>query len=222
MQGSLILKCMTGEQTVPTKTTTSDAVKRRRRGTELEHALLAAAWEELAAVGFAKLTMESVADRAQTGVAVLYRRWTNKNDLVLAAIRHYGDTHPVLIPDTGNLREDMLALLGNINTGRIELATIVGATFAGLHDSAGLTPEDVRRSVRGDGPWRSDEVFRRAHDRGEIDLARIPPDVLDLPFQLVRHDVLMTLQPISPERIRSIVDDIFWPLVTGLNAPARA
>jgi AcrR family transcriptional regulator len=188
-------------------------VKRRRRGAELEHALLTAAWEELAEAGFAKLTMESVADRAQTGVAVLYRRWPNKNDLVLAAIRHYGDTHPIAIPDTGNLREDMLALLGNLNAARTELATLVGATFAGLHDSAGLTPEEVRMVIRGDGPSRSDAVFRRAHDRGEIDLARIPRDVLDLPFQLVRHDILMTLRPVSPERIRSIVEDIFWPLV---------
>jgi AcrR family transcriptional regulator len=188
-------------------------VKRRRRGAELEHALLTAAWQEVAAVGFAKLTMESVADRAQTGVAVLYRRWTNKDDLVLAAIRHYGDTHPVVIPDTGNLREDMLALLENFNAGRKELATLLGATFAGLHDSAGLTPEEARLLIRGDGPSRSDVMFRRAHDRGEIDLARIPKDVLDLPFQLVRHDILMTLRPVSPERIRSIVEDIFWPLV---------
>jgi AcrR family transcriptional regulator len=192
-------------------------VKRRRRGAELEHALLTAAWEELAEAGFAKLTMESVAYRAKTGIAVLYRRWADKNDLVLAAIRHYGDTHPLQIPDTGNLRADMLALLGELNAGRGELATLVGATFAGLHDSAGLTPEKARRIVLGDGPPRSHEVFRRAHDRGEIDLARIPADVLDLPFQLVRHDILMTLRPVSPERIRSIVDDIFWPLVTALN-----
>jgi AcrR family transcriptional regulator len=211
---------VTSEQTVPT-TTAPDVVKRRRRGAELEHALLTSVWEELAEAGFAKLTMESVADRAQTGVAVLYRRWTNKNDLVIAAIRHYGDTHPVVFPDTGNLRDDMLALLGNLNAGREELATLVGATFAGLHDSAGLTPQDVRLTVLGDGPRQSDDVFRRAHDRGEIDLTRIPQDVLDLPFQLVRHDILMTQQPISPERIRSIVDDIFLPLVTGPNAPTR-
>jgi AcrR family transcriptional regulator len=165
--------------------------------------------------------MESVADRAKTGVAVLYRRWPNKNDLVLAAIRHYGDTHPVAVPDTGNLRDDMLALLENFNAGRTELATLVGATFAGLHDSAGLTPDDVRRIVRGDSPPLSDEVFRRAHDRGEIDLSRIPQDLLELPFQLVRHDVLMTLGPVSPDRIRSIVDDIFRPLVAGPDTPER-
>jgi AcrR family transcriptional regulator len=220
MQTSLILDRVTSEQTVPAPTT-SDAVKRRRRGAELEHALLTAAWDELNEAGFAKLTMESVAERAKTGVAVLYRRWTNKNDLVLAAIRHYGDTHPVVIPDTGNLRDDMLALLGNINAGRIELATLVGATFAGLHDEAGFTPAEILRRLRGDdGPFHSDVMFRRADARGEIDLARIRPDVLELPLQLMRHDVLMTMRPVSPERIRSIVDDIFWPLVSRPGAPA--
>ncbi|MDR7273587.1 TetR/AcrR family transcriptional regulator [Catenuloplanes atrovinosus] len=195
-------------------------VKRRRRGADLERALLTAAWDELTEAGFAKLTMESVADRAKTGVAVLYRRWTDKSDLVLAAIRHYRDLNPVVIPDTGDLREDMLALLGDINTRREDIATLVGATFAGLHDSAGLTPEDIVLSVLGDGPRRTDAVFHRAHERGEIDLTQIPEDVLALPFQLLRHDILMTLQPASSERIQSIVDDIFRPLVMRYNTAA--
>jgi AcrR family transcriptional regulator len=84
--------------------------RQRRRGEELEAALLAAAWDELVEVGFHRLTMESVAARARTGVGVLYRRWPRKDDLVLAAIAEYGRTHPVEIPDTGSLRGDMLAL----------------------------------------------------------------------------------------------------------------
>ena len=53
--------------------------RQRRRGEELEAALLEAAWAELVEVGFARLTMESVAARAKTGVAVLYRRWPRKD-----------------------------------------------------------------------------------------------------------------------------------------------
>ena len=96
----------------------SDQVRHRRRGEELENALLDAAWEELATAGFASLTMESVAARAKTGVAVLYRRWPNKGDLVLAAIEHYRRTHAVETPDTGTLRGDLLALLGGFSDGR--------------------------------------------------------------------------------------------------------
>ena len=86
------------------RTEPAQRTRQRRRGEELEAALLEAAWQELVEVGFARLTMESVAVRAKTGVAVLYRRWPNKDDLVLAAIGHYGTTHPVEVPDTGSLR----------------------------------------------------------------------------------------------------------------------
>lgn len=75
----------------------------------------------------------------KTGVAVLYRRWPNKDDLVIAAIRHYGKTRPVEIPDTGSLRGDMLALLGGINDARNSFTAVISAAFAGLLSSTGLT-----------------------------------------------------------------------------------
>src|ERR1700722_20923204 len=68
-------------------------VATRRRGATLEHALLDAAWEELQESGYAKLTMERVAERAGTSRAVIYRRWRNRSELVIAALRHH---QPVL------------------------------------------------------------------------------------------------------------------------------
>ncbi|WP_034091585.1 TetR/AcrR family transcriptional regulator [Streptacidiphilus albus] len=189
--------------------------RQRRRGEELEAALLDAAWQDLVEVGFARLTMESVAARARTGVAVLYRRWPNKDDLVLAAIRHYGTTHPVDIPDTGDLRDDLIALLNNTSGLRVGFATIVSATFSGLLASTGLTPAEVREKIMADRPLSSDQIFVRAHQRGEIDLDRIPPAVLAMPFDLMRHEMLMTYKPIPPERVLAIVDDLFMPLVAA-------
>jgi AcrR family transcriptional regulator len=193
-----------------------DRPRQRRRGEELEAALLEAAWDELVAVGFAKLTMESVAARARTGVAVLYRRWPRKDDLVVAAMGHYGATRPVDIPDTGSLRGDMLAFLANISDGRVGFTAIVSSVFAGLLADSGLTPAEVRNQILADRPLWSDEIFRRAHERGEIDLDRLSPAVLTMPFDLVRHDILMTMKPLPRERITSIVDDLFLPLTTGM------
>src|ERR1700749_3812536 len=118
----------------------SDEVRHRRRGQEPENALLDAAWDELADVGFGSLTMESVAARAKTGVAVLYRRWPNKSDLVLAAIEHYRRTHAVEVPDTGPLRGDMLALLSGFSDGRSSFTTVMTAAFAGLMRDSDMTP----------------------------------------------------------------------------------
>ena len=78
--------------------------------------------------------MESVAARAKTGVAVLYRRWPRKDDLVIAAIAYYGRTHPVEIPDTGSLRGDMLALLGSVNDAAV---LVHRRRHRGLHRTAG-------------------------------------------------------------------------------------
>jgi AcrR family transcriptional regulator len=199
--------------------------RQRRRGEELEAALLEAAWDELVETGFARLTMESVAARARTGVAVLYRRWPRKDDLVLAAIQHYGTTHPVEIPDTGSLRGDMIALLSGVSSGRVPFVTVVSAAFSGLLASSGLTPAEVREKLIGGRPPWSSDVYRRAHERGEIDLDRIPRVVLTMPFDLMRHDLLMTYKPIPDERILEIVDDLFLPLVaanqTGRPRPQR-
>jgi AcrR family transcriptional regulator len=199
----------------------AQGTRHRRRGEELEADLLEAAWQELVEVGFARLTMESVAARAKTGVAVLYRRWPNKDELVIAAIRHHGTKYPVEIPDTGSLRGDMIELLNNSSTMRVSFATIVGAAFSGLMASTGLTPAEVREKVMPDRPLRTEQVFARAHERGEIDLDGIPPAVLAMPYDLMRHDMLMTYQPIPPERVLEIVDELFMPLVT-LSRPKQA
>ena len=134
---------------------------------------------------------------------------------MLAAIQHFGETHPVEIPDTGSLRGDMIALLRGASNGRVPFVTVVSAAFSGLLASSGLTPAQVREKLLGDRQPRSADLYRRAHERGEIDLDRVPPVVLTMPFDLMRHDMLMTFQPISDERILQIVDDLFLPLVSA-------
>ena len=194
--------------------------RQRRRGQELEAALLEAAWEELVSAGFTRLTMESVAARARTGVAVLYRRWPRKDDLVLDAIQHYGVTHPVDLPDTGSLRGDMIGLLGGFSSGRVAFVTVVSAAFSGLLASTGLTPAQVREKLISDRPLWSSEIFRRAHERGEIDLDQTPRAILAMPFDLMRHDLLMTLQPLPEERVLEIVDELFIPLIEAARRSA--
>jgi AcrR family transcriptional regulator len=177
--------------------------------------LLDAAWDELVEAGFARLTMESVASRAGTGIAVLYRRWANKDELVLATLEHYRASNPVDLPDTGTLRGDLLAALTGMGRARAAfLAVAAAAAFSGLVVGTGLTPAQVRDRIIGDQRLsRVRTVYQRAHDRGEIDLDLIPAAVLALPFDLVRHDLFMDLRPLRPARIRSIVDELFLPLV---------
>jgi AcrR family transcriptional regulator len=187
----------------------------RRRGAQLQAALLQAGWDEITAVGYANFTMESVADRARTGVAVLYRRWANKDELALAVFKHYRDTHPVTAPNTGSLREDLLELLKGMGQQPASFFNVAfGAAFSGLLASADLTIDQFREKILNQN--RTDQlngVYQRAHERGEIDLSRVPKMVLRLPTDLIRHDMLMYQAPISKERITFVIDDVVLPLL---------
>lgn len=202
------------------KNATPEQEPRRRHGEGLESALLGAAWEELVEVGYARLTMRSVAARARTSEPVLYRRWSNKDELVLAAMEHRRATHPVAAPDTGALRSDLLAQLKTSSDALAGFFAIAAAAaFSGLLTDSGLTPAQARQKLLAAQRLpRVRALYQRAHDRGELDLERIPAAVLELPFDLLRHDLLMQLEPLSPARIQSIVDELFLPLVQHSRA----
>lgn len=187
----------------------------RRHGAELAAAILDAGWDELVEIGYARLTMGSVAARAHTSEPVLYRRWANKDQLVLAVFDRYRATHPVPAPDTGDLRDDLLQHLTALSDSFAGFFAIaMAASFSGLLAATGLSPAQMREDVLGDELRpQARAVYRQAATRGELAPETVPPAVLALPFDLVRHDLLMGLKPLDPERIRSIVDEIFLPLL---------
>lgn len=196
-------------------TQASEPVRRRRHGEQLESAILGAGWDELVEVGYARLTMGSIAARAHTSEAVLYRRWPNKDQLVLAVLDRYRRTNPVVVPDTGSLRGDLMAQLTNMSESLAGFFAIAAAAaFSGLLADTGMNPMQIREQAVGDQqlPGRR-VIYERAGGRGELDLDRIPVAVLAMPFDLVRHDMFMDLEPLKPARIRSIVDELFLPLL---------
>ncbi|WP_213453035.1 TetR/AcrR family transcriptional regulator [Rhizomonospora bruguierae] len=193
----------------------------RRRGQELEDALLEAAYAELTEGGLAAFTLDRVATRAQTSRPVLYRRWPNREELVIAAIRHHDDRNRPPIPDTGSLRGDLIALLKGANRHRMQLITPVLAQLSGYFLETGRTPAELRRELIGERVTSDLTIIRRAIDRGEIDPARITPRVAALPFDLFRHELLMTQAAVPDEVIEEIVDHIALPIMTGTIPPPR-
>jgi len=70
------------------RTPGDDNKQTRRRGAELESAILDAAWEQLIAEGYEHFTVDTVAARARTSKPVLYRRWKTREDMLRATVRH--------------------------------------------------------------------------------------------------------------------------------------
>ena len=76
-------------------------------------------------------------------------------------------------------------------------------------------PADLRAEITNARTIRA--VIQRGIDRGEVDPDRLTPRIVALATDLARHEMLMTLKPLPDEVIREIVDDIFLPLVRGMQ-----
>ena len=188
-------------------------VPRRRRGAALENALLDAAWDELADKGYTAFTIESVAERASTSRAVIYRRWPTKPDLVRAAVGRAGQKERVEIPDTGSLRDDVVELLRRANRSRASLGIMMVLQLSGYYAETGTGLSDLRSIFLASGGKAVDTLLARAVQRGEVDPAKLTPRVVSVPFDLYRQELLMTLKPVPDEVAESIVDEVFMPLV---------
>jgi AcrR family transcriptional regulator len=188
--------------------------KTRRRGAALEDAILDAAWEQLVAEGYEGFTIDAVTIRAGTSKPVLYRRWDSRDDLLHAAVRHRGAQQLVQVPDTGSLRGDILALLALANRSGNGLVALLSANLADYFSDGGHSPAELRRTYLADRISGMQQIMDRAVARGEADPGKLTPRIIDLPFDLFRHEYLMTLRPVPDEVLREIVDDIFLPLVT--------
>jgi AcrR family transcriptional regulator len=185
----------------------------RRRGAALEKALLDAAWEELTDNGYARFTMDAVVKRAGTSPPVLYRRWSNRDELVRAVIAHVLQESLLGIPDTGSLRQDVLTLMREINATRVRLVIVMSAHLAGYYQETGTSPGDVIDPPVAGRRKAVDVLFDRAVDRGEVTPERLTERSKSLPFDLLRQEILTTFAPASDHVLEEIVDTIFLPLV---------
>jgi AcrR family transcriptional regulator len=82
----------------------------RPRSQEREREILRAAIDALIEDGYDAMSVEGVAARAGAGKATLYRRWSNKAELVADAIREHVSLE-IPLADTGDVRADMRAFL---------------------------------------------------------------------------------------------------------------
>jgi AcrR family transcriptional regulator len=198
----------------------TEQARTRRRGGVLLQAIYRAALDELAASGYAGLTMDGVARRARTGKAALYRRWPSKRELVLDALLR-------MLPDP---RET--AASGSVRDELVSALTIMSGVLAGraAFPSLDVILEVVRvpelRDLFADRVIRPrlrmvEDLMRRAADRGEIDGACVNELVARAGPALVTETFLLTGAPPPAAEIARIVDTIVLPLLRPAEVPSR-
>lgn len=104
----------------------------------MTEAITRAALAELVDCGFARVSLEAVARRAQVGKSAIYRRWPSKTAMVVDVLVGLsvpeGDP-----PDTGGLRGDVRALLEA--SRRWLLDPSIRAVLPNLHAESGRNRE---------------------------------------------------------------------------------
>jgi AcrR family transcriptional regulator len=178
---------------------------------------------ELRARGYADVTMEGVAERAQTGKAALYRRWPTKQELILDVLRT-GAPDPSELTEGHDVRTALLSVLTAVNQ---VLAGDGGSpgidVLAGLYRSPELREAFIDQLVN---PRLAalERILRQAVDRGEIAPAGDLRLIARTGGALVLQGHFLGGAPLAEHQLTSIIDQIILPLLRpnqgGMTTPA--
>jgi len=110
----------------------------RPRDAELEDRILAETLRQLAAEGYARMSLESVAAAAGVGKPTIYRRWSGKADLATAALRTLQLAEPPV--DRSSTVAELKGILANFRASllRPNGIALVGTVLAEEQHTPGL------------------------------------------------------------------------------------
>ncbi|MFE7433895.1 TetR/AcrR family transcriptional regulator [Streptomyces tendae] len=147
---------------------------------DVTEAIRAAVFEELAAVGYARMSIEGIARRAGVGKTAVYRRWRSKLHLVLDVVSALA-VQGLPAPDTGSLEGD-LRLLYEV-TSRALRHPVASQIIPDLQAEAARNPdiaEALQKTLREGQDGVASRILAAAAERGELDPALDTDLALDL------------------------------------------
>lgn len=203
----------------PLETSGEDSGRQRKRGVELERAIKDATIAELACGGYGSVTIESVAARAQTGKASIYRRWPTKQELVLDSLADLM-SGPLLgavdmqLDNKITTRDALLTLARRITKlmtglGGDAMRSIMGES---LRDAAFCSTFecdffDPRKQVLL-------SLLERGVRRGEVRPEAVTVLVPEMLAGTLIHRVVVRRRPISDAELVELIDGFVMPAIS--------
>ncbi|UXY27917.1 TetR/AcrR family transcriptional regulator [Streptomyces sp. HUAS TT20] len=135
---------------------------------DVTEAIRAAVFEELASVGYARMSIEGIARRAGVGKTAVYRRWKSKLHLVLDVVSALA-VLGLPVPDTGSLEGD-LRLLYEV-TSRALRHPVASQIIPDLQAEAARNPEiaeAMQKALRDGQEGVASKIIAAAEQRGEL------------------------------------------------------
>jgi AcrR family transcriptional regulator len=176
-------------------------------------AILDAALELLMEVGYDRMSMDALAERARAGKATIYRHWAGKAEVVVEAVRCRKCDDFGAPEDTGSLRGDLLAMFEHSRESFSEedAALVIGMVSAMHHDQelAALMRNQLSEMKQG----VYEEIVARAVRRGELVAASGAAVANEVSSALFFNRVAMGGGAIDSEFVLHMVDDVILPLL---------
>lgn len=171
------------------------------RGPKVRNAVLAATLTELTETGYTALTVENVARRAGVHKTTVYRRWKDREALVVDTLTEH-IAADIAIPDTGSIDTDLPLLAAELQDW---LTGPVGrAVMAAMLSDAIRVPEiaQARERIFADRLRRAAPVITRAVNRGELPTGTDPAEVVKTMAASIYFRVLVTGEPTTDASAR--------------------
>jgi AcrR family transcriptional regulator len=169
---------------------------------------------ELAEVGYGRLSIEAVARRAGVGKTAIYRRWSNKLEMVMEIVSDVAE-RKVPLPDTGSFAGDLSLLLLIVSTAlRHRMASQI---IPDLMAEAARNPqiaETLQRALRTHQQAVGEKLIGQAVTRGELPEGTDPEVAVDLILGPLYWRLAVARQPIE--------DDYLEKFTVAVTAALRA
>ncbi len=198
------------------KTTTEEPRRGRPRDPSRDEAIIDAAIDLLVRDGYDRLSMESVATEAGVGKATVYRRWSNKAELVIDAMATLKPAVDTI--DSGTLDGDIELMVSASCSPRSErLQQVMVSICSALPREPELLTA-FRTRFTEPRIARITDLLVRAQRRGELDAGVDVPMAASLVPSLMLQRALMTGQPAGRAYAEQVVGSVLLPV---LGRPAR-
>ncbi|MEZ0095662.1 TetR/AcrR family transcriptional regulator [Streptacidiphilus sp. EB129] len=181
---------------------------------DVTDAIRAAVFEELAATGYGRLSIEAVARRAGVGKTAVYRRWRSKLPMVIDVVSEVASLG-LALPDTGSLQNDLRMFVHVV--ARVLRHPLAAQIVPDLLAEAARNPEiaeTLATALREAQRDSSAALVRKAVERGEL-----PADVdHDLALDLIAGPLYWRLAVVRTPLSRDYLDRLAGATAAALTA----
>jgi AcrR family transcriptional regulator len=181
---------------------------------DITAAIRNAVMHELAEVGYGRLSIEAVARRAGVGKTAIYRRWSNKLEMVLEIVSDVAG-RSVPMPDTGSFADDLELLMMIVS--RALQHRIASQIIPDLMAEAARNPqiaETLQKALRTHQKAVGEKLVGQAVARGELPTDTDPEVAVDLMLGPLYWRLAVSRTPLP--------DDYLEKLSTAVTAALRA